>query len=319
MKVLVTGASGFVGRALCAELSRQGFSVRAAIRSANARINLAEPALVGSIDGSTDWSAALRGVDAVIHLAARVHVMKEDCADPLAEFLKVNLHGTENLAIQAARAGIKRLVYVSSIKVNGEQTREGQPFRESDEPSPQDPYGVSKHEAEKALQRIAAETPMKVVIVRLPLVYGPEVGGNFLRLLKLVDRSVPLPFASIRNQRSMLYLGNFVDALIVCAVHPNAGGKTYIVSDGETISTPQLIRELARLMEKPAHLWPFPTGLLKFAGLLFGKVDEIDRLIGSLVIDSSKFRDELGWVPPYSMEQGLAVTAKWFQQRGGGV
>lgn len=317
MRILVTGASGFVGRPLCAELFRQGHALQAAVRSANVRIDDVGQAIVGPIDSGTDWSTALSDVDIVIHLAARVHVMKESTEDPLAEFLKVNLYGTENLARQAARAGVKRLVYASSIKVNGEQTT--LPFTESDGPNPQDPYGISKCEAEQALHRVAAETSLEVVIVRPPLVYGPGVGGNFWRLLKLVERGIPLPLASVENRRSMIYLGNFVDVLIACASHPDSAGKTFLVSDGEDISTAQLIRELARLMGKPPYLWPFPPTLLRLLGRFVGKLDEVDRLVGSLVIDSSKIRCELGWTPPFSVEQGLAETVGWFQKRSGRV
>lgn len=325
MRVLVTGGNGFVGTALCNSLLHQGHGVRKAIRAPgkvggttrNTEHNrIADlETIIGQIEPETNWLDKLCDVDVVIHLAARVHVMKEAAADPLAEFLKVNLHSTENLARQSARAGVKRLVYISSIKVNGERTKETLPFTESDEPNPQDPYGVSKCKAEEALHRVAAETGLEIVIVRPPLVYGPGVGGNFWRLLKLVERGIPLPLASAENRRSMIYLGNIVDALIVCASHPDAAGKTFLVSDGEDISTSQLIRELARQMGKPSYLWPFPPTLLRLLGRFVGKLDEVDRLVGSLVIDSSKIRRELGWTPPFSMEQGLAETVGWFQKR----
>lgn len=317
MKFLITGANGFVGRPLCVELLRQGKSVRAALRSANKAGENIEIAVVGSIDGETDWTEALRNVDVVIHLAARVHVMRDVSADPLADFLKVNLHGTENLAQQAARAGVKRLVYVSSIKVNGEATYGGTKFTETDEPFPQDPYGTSKMEAEQALHRIAQETGMEVAIVRPPLMYGAEVKGNFAQMLKILAKGMPLPLASVHNQRSLVYVENLVDALIACATHPAATGQTYLVSDGEDVSTPDLLRQLGAAMNHPARLFPCPQALLKLMGLLTGKSDQVERLIGSLIIDSSKIRRELGWTPPFSIEQALAETAKWFQVRSG--
>ena len=313
--ILVTGASGFVGRALCAELIRRGYDVRGAIRTPlhSARLPC-EHVTVADIGKNTDWSGALSGVDVVVHLAARVHVMRETAGDPLTAFREVNVVGTERLARAAASSGIKRLVYVSSIKVNGEAT-DSNPFTEEDAPSPQDSYGISKFEAELALRRVAHETGLEIVIVRPPLVYGPGVGGNFWRLLKLVERGIPLPLASVENRRSMIYLGNFVDVLTACTSHPDAAGKTFLVSDGEDISTAQLIRNLARLMGKPPYLWPFPPTLLRLVGRSVGRLDEVERLLGSLVIDSSKIRRELGWTPPFPMEQGIAETVKWFQMR----
>lgn len=308
---LVTGANGFVGKYLCAELCRRGQSVRAAVRFEAARIDNVELAAVGSIGGGTDWAAALRDVDVVIHLAARVHIMRETAGDPLAEFLEVNLHGTENLARQAVRAGVKRLVYVSSIKVNGESTV-GQPFSEPDNPDPQGPYAVSKWQAEQALQRIAQETGLEVVIVRPPLVYGPGVKGNFAQMLKVLAKGIPLPLALVRNLRSLIYVENLVDALITCATHPATAGKTYLVSDGEDISTPELLRRLGRTMGHPARLFPLPPGLLKLGSMLFGKAEQVERLLGSLRVDSGKMRRELGWQPPYTLEQGLHATTAAF-------
>lgn len=314
MKFLITGANGFVGKSLCAELLRQGQSVRAAVRSANLPIKNLEVAAVGAIDGATDWTIALRGADVVIHLAARVHVMKEAAADPLAEFLKVNLHGTANLAQQAARAGVKRFVYVSSIKVSGEETQ-GTAFTELDAPDPQDPYAISKWEAEQALHRVAAETGMEVVVLRCPLVYGPGVKGNFLRLMQVVDRGIPLPLALADNRRSLVYLGNLTDAIIACLHHPEAAGKTYLVSDGEDVSTAQLISQMAQALGRPVRLWPCPVGLIKFAGRVAGKSGEVARLLGSLCIDSNKIRRELGWMPSHTLVQGLAETAAWYRRQ----
>lgn len=309
MKILVTGANGFVGRLLCAGLFRQGQPVRAAMRSTKGSIDDVDAVIVGAIDGETNWKDALEGVDVVIHLAARVHVMHDDSTDPLAEFRRVNVAGTENLAQQAVRAGVKRLVYVSSIKVNGEATCGEGKFSETDAPAPQDPYGISKMEAEQALRRVAAETGLEVVIIRPPLVYGAGVKGNFAQMLKVLARGIPLPLASVANRRSLVYVGNLVDALILCATHPAAAGQIYLVSDGEEISTPDLLRQLGAAMGHPARLLPCPPALLKMAGWLIGKSDQVERLSGSLRIDSSKIRRELGWIPPYALQQGLRITA----------
>lgn len=313
MKFLVTGADGFVGKPLCSELLRQGQSVRAALRSAKQVAENIEVAVVGSLDGETEWTQALFGVDVVIHLAARVHVMKDCSADPLSEFLKVNLHGTEHLAKQAARAGVKRLVYVSSAKVNGEQTIEDQAFTELDEPNPQDPYGISKCEAERALHKVAAKMGLEIVIVRPPLVYGAGVKGNFAQMLKALRAGIPLPLDSIHNMRSLVYVENLVDALILSAMHPAAAGQTYLVSDGEDVSTPALLRQLGAAIGHPARLLPCPQVLLKFAGSLTGKSGQVERLVCSLQIDSNKIRRELNWTPPYTLEQGLRATAEWYR------
>ena len=307
MRFLVVGANGFVGKALCTELAKQKKICRAALRSGNLPIENIEVVKIGSIDGATDWSAALAGVGVVIHLAARVHVMHDDAGNSLEEFRKVNLHGTENLARQAAQAGVKRLVYASSIKVNGEQTASA-PFSETDSANPQDPYGVSKWEAEQALHRVSEETGLEVVIVRPPLVYGAGVKGNFAQMLKVLARGIPLPLASVKNLRSLIYVGNLVDALILCATHPAAANQTCLVSDGEDISTPDLLRQLGAAMGHPARLFPCPPILLKLAGRLTGKSDQVERLLGSLQIDGSKIRRELGWIPPFSLQEGLRNT-----------
>lgn len=315
MRFLVTGANGFVGKYLCAELLRQGQLVRAAVRSASSPIPDIEVVTINAIDGEINWANALRDVDVVIHLAARVHVMREAASDPLAEFLKVNLHGTANLAQQAVAAGVKRFVYVSSIKVNGEQAAEAQPFAESDNPNPQGPYALSKFQAEQALQRIAQETGLEVVIVRPPLVYGPGVKGNFISLLAAIDREVPLPLAGARNARSLIYIGNFVDALIMCATHhPAAAGKIYLVSDGEDISTAILVEKIAMALGRKSRSFYFPPTLLRTAAVLLGRAQQVDRLFGSLCVNGEKIRRELAWTPPYTMEQGLRATADWYRK-----
>jgi nucleoside-diphosphate-sugar epimerase len=288
------------------------------VRSANSPIENIEVVPVGTIDDKTDWINALRGVDVVIHLAARVHVMKDFAADPLAEFLKVNLYGTSNLAQQAARAGVKRLVYVSSVKVNGEQTIETQRFAESDGPNPQDPYAVSKWQAEQALRRIARETGLEIVIVRPPLVYGPGVKGNFISLLAAIDKGIPLPLAGAKNARSLVYVGNLADALIACATHPAAAGQTFLVSDSEDVSTSVLVEKIALTLGRNSRSFYFPPVLLRAAAALLGRTAQLDRLFGSLRVSDNKLRGELGWQPPYTLEQGLRATADWYySQRNG--
>lgn len=308
---LVTGANGFVGKVLCSELRANGLTVRAAVRTGN--FPGSDVVRVGAIDDQTDWTDALRDMAVVIHLAARVHVMTDKASNPLAEFRRVNVVGTENLARQAARAGIKRLVYVSSIKVNGEATDGARKFSELNVPNPQDPYGVSKCEAEAALHRVAEETGLEVVIVRPPLVYGAGVKGNFAQMLKVLAKGIPLPLASVQNSRSLVYVGNLVDALILCATHPKAAGQTYLVSDGEDVSTPDLLRQLGNAMDHPVRLIPCPPALLKLAGSLTGKADQVERLLGSLQIDNGEICRELNWTPPYTLDQGLRATADGFR------
>ncbi|HUX91549.1 MAG TPA: SDR family oxidoreductase [Gallionellaceae bacterium] len=327
-RILISGASGFVGQAVCTQAERQGWAIRAALRKPGELPDGVEPVVVGEISGVTDWTSALRDVDVVIHLAARVHVMCENAENPLEEFRKVNVAGTEHLARSAAASGVKRLVFVSSIKVNGEGTfpvssslKKIPPspstakcetlkpvFSDTDEANPQDPYGVSKWEAEQVLQRVAAETGLEVVIVRPPLIYGAGVKGNFAQMLKVLAKGIPLPLASVCNLRSLVFIGNFVDALLTCATHPAASGQTYLVSDGEDVSTPDLLRQLGAAMGCPARLLPCPPALLRLAGRLFGKSDQIDRLLGSLQVDGSKIRRELGWQPPFSLQEGLRLT-----------
>jgi len=305
MRFLVTGANGLVGRFLCAELFRRGGKVRAAVRSANAEFDDFERTIVGSINGATDWSAALVDMDAVIHLAARVHVMHDTAADPLAAFRAVNVAGTLNLARQAAVAGVKRFVFVSSVKVNGEDTSPGRAFVESDLPAPQDAYGVSKHEAELGLRQLAADTGMEVIIIRPPLVYGPGVKANFAALMRAVQRGWPLPLGAVHNQRSLVALDNLVDFIVTCTTHPQAANQTFLVSDGHDLSTTELVRGLARAAGVPARLLPVPVWALEAGATLLGKGDAVQRLCGNLQVDISKARSLLGWVPPVSVDEGL--------------
>lgn len=310
----MTGADGFVGKALCAALVRRGNTVTAAVRSKSLTLpSQINRICVGNIDRHTNWSDALFGVNIVFHLAARVHVMEDDAADSLAMYRRVNVEGTEQLARSAAASGATRLVYVSSIKVNGEETIGGRIYTEQDIPSPQDPYGISKWEAEQVLQRIGSETGMEIVILRPPLVYGPGVKGNFEQLLKFVSLGMPLPFSTVRNKRDLLYLGNLVDALIVCSAYSNAVGQIYLICDGKPISTPGLLLELAEIMDVPKRLFPFPLKLLKLVGMIIGKSSQIDRLLGSLQVDSGKIRNQLNWTPPFTSQQGLQATAEWYK------
>lgn len=309
IKIMVTGAGGFIGNSLCETLNCYGFEVISAVRASK---NLAlNEMVIGEIDLHTNWKYLLNQVDVVIHLAARVHVMHDNNRDSVSLYRDINVNATENLARQSALAGVKRFVFVSSIKVNGELTN-AEPFNESHIPEPQDPYGISKWEAEEMLRRIGNETGMEIVIVRPPLVYGPGVKANFYNLLKLADKSVPMPFGSINNSRSMIYLGNLVDALIQCATHPKAANQAYLVSDGKDVSTPELVDMIANAMKKPSRVFRFPIPLMRLAAALIGKTSMVDRLTQSLVIDSSKIRNNLTWTPPYTMSQGIQETADWY-------
>ena len=311
-KILVTGANGFVGRALCVEAIVRGMQVRGGVRHQCDLPAGIERLIVGEINENTNWQRALNGCDVLVHLAARVHVMRESAKNPLEEFRRVNVQGTEHLARSAVASGVKRFVYVSSIKVNGEETLGGKSYAERDMPMPQDAYGISKWEAEQALHRVAEETGLEVVIVRPPLVYGAGVKGNFAQLLSVLARGIPLPLASIKNHRDLIYVGNLVDALVACATHSNAAGQTYLVSDGEGVSTPDLIRNLANALGKSNVVFPFPMSVMRFCAGLFDKSSALDRLTQSLQVDSSKIRKELGWQPPYTMQQGLKATADWY-------
>ncbi|MBA2880020.1 nucleoside-diphosphate-sugar epimerase [Desulfosalsimonas propionicica] len=301
VKLFITGATGFIGRRLCEVIPEKGFAVRPALRRALDTDGI----VVGDLGPATDWSAGLNGVDAVVHLAARVHVMVDKAGDPLAEFRRVNVAGTLNLARQAAGAGVKRLVFLSSVKVNGEATEFGRPFTVQDAPAPQDPYAISKFEAEQGLRQVEKETGLEVVIIRPPLVYGPGVKANFLRLMQAVQKGLPLPLGLVRNRRSMVALDNLVDLIGVCLEHPAAGGQTFLVSDGEDLSTPELIRRLAQAMGKKARLLPVPPALLRLGGSVIGKRAEVERLIGSLQVDIGHTCEKLGWRPVISVDEAI--------------
>lgn len=299
--MLVTGASGFIGKALCDELLKRKIPATAVKRARTSTVSIA----IGEIDGSTDWSAALRECSTVVHLAARVHVMQDAAVDPLSEYRHTNVQGTLNLASQAAAAGVKRFVFLSSVKVNGESTAVGHCFGPNDVPAPQDPYGISKMEAEQGLRLIAERTSMEVVIIRPPLVYGPGVKANFAALMHAVQLGWPLPLGAVHNQRSLVALGNLVDFIITCATHHAAANQTFLVCDGQDLSTSELVRVMSRAAGVPTRLLPIPVSLLRLVGRWLGRTDAIDRLCGNLQVDSSKARDLLGWLPPISVEEGL--------------
>lgn len=302
MRILLTGSGGFVGSRLATVLNSEScFQLRTASRSVledknNFRIEL---------ESASNWMDALEGVNTVIHTAARAHVMKDEVPDPLAEYRKVNVEGTLNLARQAAKAGVSRFIYISSIKVNGEQTPQDTPFTADDVPAPEDPYGVSKLEAETGLHEIASETGMEVVIIRPPLVYGPGAKGNFASMIKLVEKGLPLPLGAIHNKRSLVALDNLVDLIITCIDHPAAANQVFLAGDGQDVSTTELLRGVGRAMDKPARLIPVPAGMLMFGAGLLGKKAVAQRLLGSLQVDISKARNLLGWEPPLSVEEGL--------------
>lgn len=315
-KILVTGANGFIGQALCERLLADGFLVQGGVRELSGGTNLPqgmEVVQIGSIGPNTDWKDFLTEINIIIHLAARVHILQDTDIDPLLAFRKVNLQGTERLAQQAAQAGVKRFVFMSTIGVNG-NTSGSNAFSESDEPMPHNAYSISKLDAETRLREISAETGMEIVIIRSPLVYGPGNPGNFLSLLRVIAKRIPLPLASVSNRKSFTYVKNLADALVCCSLLSKAAGQVYIVSDGEDVSTPELIRGVAAALSQHSILFPFPPPLLRLLAKLIGKSEDVERLLSSLAVDNSKIRRELGWTPPYTMQAGLKETAEWFKK-----
>ncbi len=316
MRVLITGANGFIGAAVCSQLKHAGFVFQPVVRSAHSTALSTQtlPPVVVDFEGDTDWSTALESITEVIHLAARVHVIKDLSIDPLEAYRQVNVAGTLNLARQAAEAGVSRFVFVSSIKVNGEATEYGQPFKADDLPAPLDPYGVSKLEAEQGLREIEAQTGMEVVILRPPLVYGPGVKANFASMMRWVARGIPLPLGAIHNARSMVALDNLVDLLITCVTHPAAAGQTFLVSDGKDVSTTELLSRTAQAMGKKAFLLPVPAFILELGAGLLGKREVAQRLCSSLQVDIDKTRRLLGWTPPITLDQGLKKAVEGFKR-----
>ena len=300
--ILITGASGFVGCRLGSRLEAEGRNVRCAVRNPSPIENAV---VVDDLGPDTQWNSALRDVNTVIHLAARVHVMRDTAVDPFAEFRRVNVAGTLNLARQAVAAGVRRFIFISTVKVNGEETTFGRPFTSEDLASPQDAYGISKHEAEEGLRHLAEDTGLEVVIIRPPLVYGPGVKGNFHSMMRWINKGIPLPLGAIHNQRSLIALDNLVDFIVTCIDHPAAANQTFLVADGEDLSTTDLLRRVGQAMGKPARLIPVPMSVLKFGARLLGKQAMAQRLCGNLQVDISKAREVLGWSPPVSVDEGL--------------
>jgi len=310
----ITGATGFVGGAISRYLSgRSAFSVRIAVRGDYCEPdNAVRVVTIKSIEPDAQWKNFVEGVDVVIHAAARVHVMNDSSADPEAEYLRINVAGTLNLAEQAAAAGVKRFIFISSIKVNGEATASAKPFTADQPANPSDPYGVSKAKAEQGLRELAVRTGMEVVIIRPVLVYGPGVKANFLSMMRWLDKGVPLPLGAIDNRRSLVALDNLVDLIVTCIQHPAAANQTFLVSDGNDLSTTGLLRQMAKALAKPARLIPVPMWLLTTVATLLGRRAFSQRLCGSLQVDISKTCTMLGWVPPVSVEEAMKKTAQYY-------
>jgi nucleoside-diphosphate-sugar epimerase len=309
MKILVTGANGLVGRALCAALDQTEHQLVRAVRTSTTAWEIP----VGDLNECTDWREALgQGTDVVVHLAAQVPLTDGTARFQTERYAEINTLGTANLARQCAQQGVKRFIFVITVKVLGEGKDE--PYRHTDLAVPSDAYAISKWEAEQTLRQISAETGLEVVVLRPPLVYGPGVKGNFLRLMQAINQRRPLPFGGIQNQRSLIYLGNLVDLTRQCLIHPGAAGKTFLVSDGEDVSTPELVRRIAFAFGRRPFLLPVPVSWMRLAGALLGKSAAVDRLLRSLCVDITPLREELGWTPPYPMQAGLDATAHWYRK-----
>lgn len=304
---LITGATGFVGRALTLEMTRRRLPFRALSRSGGPGVEA-----VGHIDGNFNWAPFLGGIDCVVHLAARVHVLKDTALDSLDAYRSVNVGGARALIAAAAEMGVGRVVYVSSIKVNGERTFPNLPFRAVDHPKPQDAYGISKHEAEIALLARSQSGPTKATIIRPPLVYGPGVKANFWMMMKWMHRGVPLPLGAVNNARSLIFVGNLVDLILAASRHSSAAGKTLLASDGEDVSTTELLQRVARSVGRKAHLFPVPPTVLRAAAELAGKGETVRRLLDSLQVDVAETKSLLSWSPPFTLQEGLEATGRTF-------
>lgn len=308
MNILVTGSTGFVGSRVVKLAKGRDWAVIPVVRK---QIEpLTNSLVIPSIDDSTDWSGAFGGVDCVVHCAARVHQMNESEQDALTAYRETNTLGTLNLAKQAAEAGVKRFVFVSSIKVNGEFTEPGSPFLPNLDNIPKDPYGLSKYEAEVELAKLSKETGLEVVIIRPPLVYGPGVKANFLSMMRMIDKGIPLPFGAIKNQRSLVYLDNLSDLILTCCEHPSATGRTFLVSDDHDVSTTQLMRTIALSMGKAPRLLPIPMSLIQLAASVLNKKHIAQRICGNLQVEVGLTKEVLGWKPPVTFEQGIKNTVQ---------
>ncbi|WP_248805792.1 UDP-glucose 4-epimerase family protein [Pseudomonas sp. MWU13-2100] len=314
--IFLTGATGFVGGAILNRLHNENKHPVVAVVRSESRLQVQSvPSIcIDTFDGDTRWEDKFANSNVIIHSAARVHVMNDAEADPLAAFRKVNVEGTLNLARQAAASGVRRFIFISSIKVNGEGTAPGAPYTADDAPAPADPYGISKMEAEQGLRKLAAETAMEVVIIRPVLVYGPGVKANFLNMMRWLDKGIPLPFGAIYNSRSLVALDNLVDLVLTCISHPAAANQTFLVSDGDDLSTTALLKRMAKALNKPARLIPVPSWMLQGGAEILGKKGLSQRLCGSLQVDITKTRSLLGWIPPVSVDEALATTALYFRE-----
>ena len=318
--VLLTGANGFIGSAIMHRLQGDAYRVRGAVRANRRAVtDNGEYIKIEGLGKDSDWGDALDGIEVVVHTAARVHIMHDSATNPLKQYLEVNLEGTLNLAKQAAAAGVRRFIFISSIKVNGEQTMPGSAFAADDEPAPVDPYAISKLKAEQGLCELATETGMEVVIIRPPLVYGPGVEANFQRMIRWIDRGVPLPLGSIHNKRSLVALENLVSLIVTCIENTAAANQIFLIGDDEDLSTTELLQRIASALGKPARLFPFPTYLINFAASLLGKRRMAQRLFGSLQVDISKARKLLDWRPCVSVDEGLQQVADDFKKRFDGL
>ncbi len=316
--LLITGGSGFVAQALFPKLISENWKIRTTLRHEKQQDRLLKEVssfVTGNLEGCADWKPLVDGVDVIVHLAARVHQMREQEENIEAAYQQMNVEVTRDLAEAAVKAKVKRFVFISSIKAMGEETEAHLTWNESSPCKPQDAYGRSKYDAERALIDIAQKTGLEVVILRLPLVYGPWLKANMSRLFRIVNYGLPLPFGMVQNARSLLFVGNLVDAIRLTLDHPKAAGQTFLLSDRESVSTPELIRRIAHALGRPARLLPLPPTVLQWVGKITGKSSIMNRLLNSLVIDNSLIQRELNWSPPFSMAQGLQETAEWYRSQ----
>jgi nucleoside-diphosphate-sugar epimerase len=312
-RILITGSNGFVGQNLCKKLISKKYLIRKIIRSSlKKKEEHSEVCNVGEINKDTNWSIALKNIDCVIHCAARVHSINEDKADSLDLYRKINVDGTRNLAEQSVKAGVKRIIFLSSIKVNGEETKFSSPFKYDDVPKPESSYAISKWEAEQALEAISKKYGIEIVIIRPPLIYGPNVKGNFLRLINLANHQIPFPISKVNNLRSFVSLNNLVDLICCCINHPSAPGKVFLVSDGMDISTLELIKKIGYALGKPQRLIPIPLFILRFLGKIIGKSSEVERLLGDCQVDCKNTCEVLNWKPYMKIDDGILESVKHY-------